>query len=120
MTPRRDLIKKAALWLAGLSYWQPSLAAEKTDFYPQAKPRRLVFPADYGAHPDYRTEWWYLTGWLGQGSSAIGFQLTFFVAEPNMQLKIPADWHRSSYCLRMPHWQLQSKISSCMLIVPDV
>jgi len=78
MTPRRDLIKKAALLLAGLSEWQPSLAAKETDFYPQVKPRRLVFPRDYGAHPDYRTEWWYLTGWLGQGPTAIGFQITFF------------------------------------------
>ena len=90
MTPRRDLIKKAALWLAGLSYWQPSLAAEKTDFYPQAKPRRLVFPADYGAHPDYRTEWWYLTGWLGQGSSAIGFQLTFFRSRTQHAIENPS------------------------------
>lgn len=40
----------------------------------------LRFPADHGAHPAYRTEWWYLTGTL-QGSSpdaAFGFQLTFF------------------------------------------
>ena len=27
-------------------------------------PRPLVFPRDHGAHPEYRTEWWYLTGWL--------------------------------------------------------
>ena len=24
----------------------------------------LRFPADYGAHPDYKIEWWYVTGWL--------------------------------------------------------
>ena len=22
----------------------------------------LIFPRDHGAHPDYRTEWWYVTG----------------------------------------------------------
>jgi predicted secreted hydrolase len=76
--PRRNAIKTAAFWMAGLSSWQSVLAATDTAFYPQVKPRRLVFPRDYGAHPDYRTEWWYLTGWLGQGPSAIGFQLTFF------------------------------------------
>ena len=27
-------------------------------------PRQLIFPRDHGAHPEYRTEWWYLTGWL--------------------------------------------------------
>ena len=40
---------------------------------------RLTFPADFGAHPDYRTEWWYATGWLAtpEGKS-LGFQVTFF------------------------------------------
>ena len=28
-------------------------------------PRRLEFPADFGAHPTQRIEWWYLTGHLG-------------------------------------------------------
>ena len=26
--------------------------------------RKLVFPRDHGAHPEYRIEWWYVTGWL--------------------------------------------------------
>ncbi|WP_299509953.1 lipocalin-like domain-containing protein [uncultured Limnohabitans sp.] len=78
MTPRRHAIKTAALMLAGLSPWSSSFAATEAAFYPAVKPRRLVFPRDHGAHPAYRTEWWYLTGWLGQGPSAIGFQLTFF------------------------------------------
>ena len=39
----------------------------------------LVFPRDYGAHPGFRTEWWYLTGWLArEGAPACGFQVTFF------------------------------------------
>lgn len=42
----------------------------------------LAFPRDFGAHPDYRTEWWYVTGWLregpGEAAPPIGFQLTFF------------------------------------------
>jgi len=46
--------------------------------YPPVRPRVLVFPRDYGAHPEFRTEWWYLTGWLGSGKNAIGFQITFF------------------------------------------
>ncbi len=42
-------------------------------------PRPLVFPRDHGAHPDYRTEWWYLTGLLdAPGREALGFQVTFF------------------------------------------
>jgi len=39
----------------------------------------LEFPRDSGAHPDFRTEWWYVTGWLtdDQGLER-GFQVTFF------------------------------------------
>ena len=46
--------------------------------YPIVSPRKLTFPLDHGAHPDYRTEWWYLTGWLDGPAAPIGFQITFF------------------------------------------
>ncbi len=40
---------------------------------------RLVFPADHGAHPDTRTEWWYATGQLRTpAAEVLGFQVTFF------------------------------------------
>ena len=41
---------------------------------------RLRFPADHGAHPTFRTEWWYLTGWLdgADGAPPQGVQITFF------------------------------------------
>jgi predicted secreted hydrolase len=39
----------------------------------------LAFPRDFGSHPAFRTEWWYVTGWLGD---AMGFQVTFFRAHP--------------------------------------
>lgn len=42
-------------------------------------PRRtLEFPRDHGAHPDFATEWWYLTGHVRAGGRSYGFQLTFF------------------------------------------
>ncbi|EGV33481.1 Protein of unknown function DUF2006 [Thiorhodococcus drewsii AZ1] len=41
--------------------------------------RTLVFPGDEGAHPGFRTEWWYVTGWLTlPDGSPLGFQVTFF------------------------------------------
>lgn len=47
--------------------------------YPPVLPGiALEFPRDHGAHPEYRTEWWYLTGWLENGTQPLGFQLTFF------------------------------------------
>ena len=41
--------------------------------------RALTFPHDFGAHPGYRTEWWYVTGWLQTSDGKpLGFQVTFF------------------------------------------
>lgn len=40
--------------------------------------RRIAFPADHGAHPDLRTEWWYITGFAEAGGQRFGFQVTFF------------------------------------------
>lgn len=39
------------------------------------------FPRDHGSHPDYRIEWWYITGHLTTDSSRntqFGYQATFF------------------------------------------
>lgn len=42
-------------------------------------PRQWTFPADFGPHPDYLTEWWYYTGNLaGEGGERFGYELTFF------------------------------------------
>jgi predicted secreted hydrolase len=55
---------------------QPAAFPGKAHQHPQADPGyRLVFPRDFGAHPGFRTEWWYVTGWLGGHR---GFQVTFF------------------------------------------
>jgi predicted secreted hydrolase len=47
-------------------------------------PMTLRFPRDHGSHPDFRTEWWYVTGHAsapatgGQPAREFGFQVTFF------------------------------------------
>lgn len=39
----------------------------------------LEFPRDYGSHPRFGIEWWYLTGWLTtREHERLGFQITFF------------------------------------------
>lgn len=44
-----------------------------------APEKALTFPQDHGAHPDFRTEWWYVTGWLQTpDGNPLGFQVTFF------------------------------------------
>jgi len=43
------------------------------------EPPELVFPRDHGAHPAFRTEWWYVTGNLdAEGGRRFGVQLVFF------------------------------------------
>lgn len=53
--------------------------ADPPAFAPVTPGRTLAFPQDYGAHPEYRTEWWYVTGWLSTpDGKPLGFQVTFF------------------------------------------
>ena len=41
--------------------------------------RIFQFPADHGSHPEYKIEWWYITGHLtSEGGQRHGFQATFF------------------------------------------
>ena len=43
------------------------------------EPRAFTFPQDHGAHPEYATEWWYLTGNLQTDSGRrFGYQFTLF------------------------------------------
>ncbi len=41
-------------------------------------PLTLQFPRDHGAHPQLRTEWWYITGVARSAGRELGFQVTFF------------------------------------------
>lgn len=68
----------------------PALAAGIT--YPTVKPGvPLRFPADHGAHPDFRTEWWYATGWLKtEDGRDLGFQVTFFRTRPDIDPANPS------------------------------
>jgi len=52
-----------------------------TPYAPVVPGYRIRFPEDEGSHPDFRTEWWYITGWLEAPKRApFGFQITFFRA----------------------------------------
>jgi len=58
----------------------PFARAQEVRYPRVVRGRRLAFPRDHGAHPDYRTEWWYATGWLERRGAPLGFQVTFFRA----------------------------------------
>ena len=67
---RRDLMLGGMGWaaLGGTAHALPA--------------KTLVFPRDRGSHPDFKTEWWYITGHAQSAGQAgireFGFQLTFF------------------------------------------
>jgi predicted secreted hydrolase len=47
--------------------------------------RPLRFPRDHGSHADFRTEWWYATGWVTDTAGhAYGIQVTFFRNRPRV------------------------------------
>ncbi len=56
------------------------LSTEDTEGFSKAyEKREFHFPQDHGAHPEFKNEWWYLTGNLTdlQGRK-FGYQVTFF------------------------------------------
>ncbi|MEO7338283.1 MAG: lipocalin-like domain-containing protein [Caldimonas sp.] len=64
-----------------LSMWGAAMASSSRVVHPEPSSidaRALRFPADFGAHPETRTEWWYATGSLQAQQQLFGFQVTFF------------------------------------------
>jgi predicted secreted hydrolase len=54
--------------------------------YAQVQPGvELQFPRDHGSHPQFRTEWWYLTGRVKDARGGeLGIQITFFRNRPRV------------------------------------
>ena len=71
------------LWffLAAVSSSCIDAAAQQSDegYRKVTGPCHMRFPEDHGAHPGYRTEWWYYTGNLQTARQrSFGFQMTIF------------------------------------------
>lgn len=78
----RGLATSATLGAASRTAASPGTdATEPVSAEARARPgHRLRFPRDHGAHPAFRIEWWYITGWLDTASGPLGYQITFFRA----------------------------------------
>jgi hypothetical protein len=76
-----------ATWLAVVAAVAPASTP-----YPVVGPGTVLrFPADHGAHPQFRTEWWYVTGWLRTDTGEnLGFQVTFFRTRPPIDERNPS------------------------------
>jgi len=58
--------------------------------------RAFRFPRDHGAHPEFKTEWWYYSGHLQSAAGeTFGYQLTFF----RTALRRPDPQARSAWSL---------------------
>ena len=74
--------------------WGVAPTALAEPVYPTVRPDvELAFPRDEGSHPEFKLEWWYVTGWIEEASASPGsaaevqrevelnrrgFQVTFF------------------------------------------
>ena len=68
-----------ALLLSLATCFRPHEVIADDTFSLVTSPQPLPFPRSHGAHPDYKTEWWYFTGHLtDEASETYGFELTFF------------------------------------------
>ena len=93
-------MKRRAFLAVPLLAVSPRVPAALPTAPPPAVPRRypdvvpggaLSFPHDHGSHPDFRTEWWYVTAWVRDGDGAeLGLQVTFFRNRPDVAEDSPS------------------------------
>lgn len=86
------MIRAVSLGLAAWALASASVAQTPGFSYPDVTPgRAFSFPADHGAHPDFRTEWWYVTGTVKTAAGEnLGFQITFFRTRPRVDPRNPS------------------------------
>lgn len=64
---------------------------------------KYQFPRDHFDHPEFKTEWWYVTGHLRSGNDGkreLGFQVTFFrqgVRPPGQRREVPSRFVRDHF-----------------------
>jgi len=67
------------VWAVCIFFVASAAMSQDQNYLKVEGPCSLQFPEDHGAHPGYRTEWWYYTGNLTDaGGRRFGFQLTLF------------------------------------------
>ena len=93
-SPRRKLWRSSVasvVFIVAIAAWSDDRGLERSElsallnaesnvgFAMAMEPRTFVFPRDHGPHPEFRNEWWYMTGNLdATDGRRFGFELTFF------------------------------------------
>ena len=87
---------RSLLILLALPHFLPLRASAETSYPPVVPGREIAFPRDEGSHPDYRIEWWYVTGQLDDATSKVkaprGFQVTFFRVRTGLAADNPSNF----------------------------
>jgi predicted secreted hydrolase len=82
--------RRRAMLASGLALSLPPFAFAQPAFE-GVRLRPLQFPRDHGAHPDTRTEWWYVTAsLLTEDNTLFGCQLTFFRSRTDVRPDHPS------------------------------
>lgn len=82
-----------------------STASAEDEFLPVRGDRALVYPRDHGAHPEFGTEWWYVTGHLRTDTNkTFGFELVFFRVGLHRESQSRSAWKSNS--LYLAHFAL--------------
>jgi len=77
--PRMRLALLLGVFVAGTGSAAAGVTTTADGFSVPQSGFRFEFPRDHGAHPDFKLEWWYITGHLFDASQRrYGFQATFF------------------------------------------
>lgn len=73
-----------------------AVAGDTAGFARAEGPQPFSFPADFGPHPDYQTEWWYYTGNLeDEAGRHFGYQFTIFrraALSADQRVQRASDW----------------------------
>lgn len=64
-------------------------------FAQASRQNKLLLPLDHGPHTDFRTEWWYFTGWIESEGQELGVQITFFRSAPQLDPRNPSRFQPS-------------------------
>ncbi|HYB72564.1 MAG TPA: lipocalin-like domain-containing protein [Candidatus Sulfotelmatobacter sp.] len=91
--PASRALRRAGCLAAAALFAVVALPASGGEYRRAAPGYRYAFPRDHGAHPDFRTEWWYYTGHLAaEDGRRFGYQLTFFRSGVEQRGANPSRW----------------------------
>ena len=66
-----DGLRAFLVFLAFPLFFVPFRAVAEVAYPPVVPGYELAFPRDEGSHPDFRIEWWYVTGQLDDAGSKV-------------------------------------------------